>query len=216
MKQWHWVKAAMMFNSRLLLCLVSLYGGMVAVSASAQGATNDPHQLVRETTDNVLGLLKTGIDPAKSLDTFIAKLSEVLDPVIAFDYISKGVMGVHAEKASVEQRKQFSIAFKKGLVNTYGKGISGFQDLDISVLPPATPVGDRRRTKVVQEIRTASGVVKISYSMAKNRQDQWKVINFVLNGINFGQTFRGQFAAAVERNGGDLDKTIQEWEKGIQ
>ncbi|MFT5117797.1 MAG: phospholipid transport system substrate-binding protein, partial [Kiritimatiellia bacterium] len=69
---------------------------------------------------------------------------------------------------------------------------------------------------VVQEVRSASGVTKVSYSMAKNRQDQWKVINLVLNGINFGQTFRGQFAAAVEKNNGDLDKTIHQWESGVQ
>ena len=37
------------------------------------------------------------------------------------------------------------------------------------------------------------------------------MINVVLNGINLGQTFRGQFAAAVEKNNGDLAKTINEW-----
>ncbi|MFT5420824.1 MAG: phospholipid transport system substrate-binding protein [Candidatus Endobugula sp.] len=195
------------------LSIVGLCACMASISAFAQ---DDPHRLVEETTTQVLALLKTGIDPIKEPDEFVLQLSAVLDPVMAFNYIAKGVLGVHAEKASPEQQKQFSLSFKKGLVSTYGKGLSGFQDVDISVLAPAKPVGEARRTTVVQEVRSASGVTKVSYSMAKNRQDQWKVINLVLNGINFGQTFRGQFAAAVEKNNGDLDKTIHQWESGVQ
>jgi len=203
-------------KSKLLQSAVALFMCVTMFSVNSYSADSDPHQLVEATTNNVLELLKTGIDPVKSPDEFVAKLSEVLDPVVAFEYIAKGVMGVHAETASPEQLKQFSQAFKKGLVNTYGKGIGGFQDLEITVLPPAKPVGESRRTTVVQEIGASSGVAKVAYSMAKNRQGQWKMINLVLNGINFGQTFRGQFAAAVEKNDGDLDKTISDWEKGVQ
>jgi phospholipid transport system substrate-binding protein len=195
------------------LSIVGFCACMASVNVFAQ---NDPHQLVEETTAQVLALLQTGIDPVKEPDEFVLQLSAVLDPVIAFNYIAKGVLGVHAKKASPEQQQQFTLSFKKGLVSTYGKGLAGFQDLDISVLAPAQSVGEARRATVVQEVRTASGVTKVAYSMAKNRQNQWKVINLVLNGINFGQTFRGQFAAAVEKNNGDLDKTISQWEKGVQ
>jgi phospholipid transport system substrate-binding protein len=205
-----------MVNGRQWLCALALVGCMVSSWASAQTIASEPHALIRTTTDKVLALLKTDIDPVNSPDEFVAKLSEVLDPVVAFEYIAKGVLGVHAENASPEQIELFAASFKKGLVNTYGKGLSGFQGLDIEVLPPASPIGDARRTTVVQEIASAAGVVKVSYSMGKNRQGQWKMINLVLNGINFGQTFRGQFAAAVERNNGDVAKTIQQWENGVQ
>ena len=100
-------------------------------------------------------------------------------------------------------------------MTTYAKGVSGFQGLTIQVKPPLESIGDARKATVVQEIVTSSGVTKVSYSMAKNRQDQWKMVNLILNGINFGQTFRGQFAAAVEKNNGDVNKTIEEWEKGV-
>lgn len=209
--QWSMVKTGL---------LVRLFAALMFVIAPVQGhadnAVSEPHALVRSTTDEVLVLLQKGIDPVKSPEEFVTQLSEILDPVVAFEYIAKGVMGVHAENASPEQIKQFAESFKRGLVNTYGKGISGFQGLDIQVLPPAKPLGDARRATVRQEISSASGVTKVSYSMAKNRQGQWKMINLVLNGINFGQTFRGQFAAAVEKNQGDLDKTIKQWENSVQ
>jgi phospholipid transport system substrate-binding protein len=212
MKGWGLMRVREVLNLKWL-SIVGLCACMASISAFAQ---DDPHQLVEETTAQVLALLKTGIDPVKEPDEFVLQLSAVLDPVIAFNYIAKGVLGVHAEKASLEQQKQFALSFKKGLVSTYGKGLSGFQDLEIRVLAPTKPVGDARRATVVQEVRTTSGVTKVSYSMAKNRQDEWKVINFVLNGINFGHSFRGQFAAAVEKNNGDIDRTISQWEKGVQ
>jgi phospholipid transport system substrate-binding protein len=214
-----WIKSTINNVFCIKQSLHALLGGLIllgAVSVSAQNVASEPHDLVRATTEKVLGLLETGIDPVKSPEAFVDQISAILDPVVAFEYIAKGVLGVHAEKASPEQIKQFSIAFKKGLVNTYGKGISGFQGLDIQVLDPVKPVGDARRATVVQEIKSASGVTKVSYSMAKNRQGQWKMINLVLNGINFGKTFRGQFSAAVAKNQGDLDKTIQQWEQGVQ
>lgn len=198
-----------------VLSVLIVFGAM-SVPVQAQSAVSEPHELVRVTTAKVLGLLETGVDPVQSPDIFVEQLSAILDPVVAFEYIAKGVLGVHAEKASPAQIKQFAASFKKGLVNTYGKGISGFQGLDITVLAPTQPIGDARRATVAQEIKSASGITKVSYSMAKNRQGQWKMINLVLNGINFGQTFRGQFAAAVEKNQGDLDKTIQQWEQGVQ
>lgn len=215
MKQWLCASSGIRYIFRTLVVLSCV---MVSIGASAQNDASSlegPHKVIEETTAQVLSLLETGVDPVAAPEQFVTKLSEVLDPVVAFEYIAKGVMGVHAKNASPQQIKQFSESFKKGLVNTYGRGVSGFQGLDIEVLAPVKPVGDSRRANVVQEIRSSGGVNKVSYSMAKNRQGQWKLVNLVLNGINFGQTFRGQFAAAVDKNNGDVDKTIADWEKGV-
>jgi phospholipid transport system substrate-binding protein len=205
--------------SQVLSCTVKIFvfcGLLLSLHSQAEPLDSVPHQLVQKTTDNVIALLKTGVDPAEDADQFIAEMSVILDPIVAFDYIARGVLGRYGKGLSKQEQTQFARSFKKGLVNTYGKGISGFQDLDIRVKAPSDVLGDDvKRTAVVQEITTSSGVTKVSYTMAKNRQDQWKMINLVLNGINFGKTFRGQFAAAVEKNSGDVRKTIQEWEKGV-
>lgn len=201
---------------RLAVRVIYLFSLMLAVAnVQAQPFDSAPHQVVHETTQSVLALLETGIDPAADVDLFIQKISEILDPVVAFDYIARGVLGRHKEGLSEEQQRMFADAFKKGLVNTYGKGLSGFKGLTIDVKPPQAPLGDARRATVLQEVSGSSGVTKVSYSMAMNRDGQWKMINLILNGINFGQTFRGQFAAAVEKNEGDVIKTIEEWEKGV-
>ena len=202
--------------SRLLLigflCVSPLT--LSEVKVTTQPLSSEPHQVIQATTTKVLNALERGLDPIKEPEKFVAELSRILDPVVAFDYIARGVMGVYAKQASADQVKQFATAFKLGLVSTYGKGMASFSDLEVVVVPPSDSLEDARRVVVVQEIQGGSSTNQISYSMAKNRQGQWKMINVMLNGINLGETFRGQFAAAVEKNSGDLAKTINDWGKG--
>lgn len=185
-----------------------------AVKVKELDFDSEPHQVVQSTTLKVLSAIDGGLDPVKEPEAFVKQLSSILDPVVAFDYIAKGVMGNYAKQVTADQVKQFSSAFKLGLVNTYGKGMSNFSNLEVAVLPPVTPIGAGRKVAVVQEIRGASSTNQVSYTMAKNNKGEWKMINVVLNGINLGQTFRGQFAAEVEKNKGDVVKTINEWGEG--
>jgi phospholipid transport system substrate-binding protein len=194
----------------LVLCGLSSISS-AKVNVIEQAFDSIPHKVVQDTTQRVLVAVTSGLDPIKEPEVFVDELSEILDPVIAFDYIARGVMGNYAKDVTKAQVSQFAKSFKLGLVNTYGNGMSNFSDLEIVVLPPKKPVGEQRRVVVVQEISGGTDTNLVSYSMAKNNQGQWKIINVVLNGINLGQTFRGQFAAEVKKNKGDVIKTIDEW-----
>ena len=50
----------------------------------------------------------------------------------------------------------------------------------------------------------------MSYTL-ESINGEWKVRNVIINGINVGKLFRDQFADAMQRNGNDLDKTINGW-----
>jgi len=50
----------------------------------------------------------------------------------------------------------------------------------------------------------------VSYTMVQ-LDGQWKLRNVIINGINVGKLFRDQFADSMQRNGNDLDKTIDGW-----
>jgi phospholipid transport system substrate-binding protein len=66
------------------------------------------------------------------------------------------------------------------------------------------------RVNVLQEVRSNEGLTKVSYTLVRNRAGQWKMINVVLNGVNLGKTFRGQFSQAMQQHG-DIDKVIANW-----
>ena len=41
------------------------------------------------------------------------------------------------------------------------------------------------------------------------------VRNVIINGINIGKLFRDQFADAMQKHNGDLDKTIDGWSEVV-
>lgn len=173
-----------------------------------------PHQIVQDVTVKVIDAVESGdLDPAKDPESFVKALSEILDPVVAFEYIARQVMGNHAKSVTAAQISEFSDAFKLGLVNTYGKGVSGFDDLIITVLPPDAGAEPSKRVSVIQELKTVTGTNQVTYIMGQNKKKEWKMINIYLNGVNLGSTLRTQFAAAVKKNNGDVVKTINEWDK---
>jgi phospholipid transport system substrate-binding protein len=184
--------------------------GALLTAAGAWAQT--PHDVVRGVTDQLMAEVEANrqyldTDP----DKFYAAVGGVLEPVVDFKFIAMSVMGPYSKKAAPEQKDQFVEAFKGGLINIYAKGMAGFGDLEIVVLPPEGDISGQRRVSVVQEVRgDDGGVNRISYTMGKNREGEWKLINVVLNGINLGKTFRSQFMQAMKKQG-DLNQVIAEW-----
>ena len=61
------------------------------------------------------------------------------------------------------------------------------------------------------QVKGSNGAVyPVSYTLVK-LNGEWKVRNVVINGINIGKLFRDQFADAMQRNGNNLDTTINNW-----
>lgn len=184
---------------------------LLTVGFSAQAQSEGPHDIVAKVTDKLVG---AALEHRQSPDqeAFDATVMEALEPVVAFDYIARVVMGDYYKKASKEQRERFSSLFKTGLVSTYAKGIATYADSDITLVPPAEPLGDSRRVTVEQEVKHEGEKHSLSYSMAKNKEGQWKLVNLILNGVNLGRSFSSQFSQLANRHGGDIDKIIDNWE----
>ena len=175
----------------------------------------EPHRVVQDITDRLLFIINDGkLDPITSPDKFYNSAAAILEPIVAFNYIAKGVMGNYADQVTPEQQQRFTKTFKKGLVNTYSKGIAGFSDsISITILQPEVKTTGQRKVSVIQKVLNRGTTTYVSYTMAQNRGKQWKLVNVVLNGINLGKTFRGQFAQAVQKNQGNVIKVIDEWGK---
>jgi len=183
-------------------------------SATAQPAATNPtaHDIVQQVQDELLKTIANSRDTIETEpEAYYAAVQTVLDPVVDFHFIARVVMGGYAKQASPEQYERFTETFKGGLVSTYAKGMASFADFDIVVLPPNGDISGQRKVSVAQEVRGGENVNRVSYTMVKNRRGEWKLINVVLNGINLGKTFRSQFAQAMKKNQGDLDKVIADW-----
>ena len=61
------------------------------------------------------------------------------------------------------------------------------------------------------EIITSSKSYPGVYSMYLDKNNEWKIINIVVNGINLGLTFRSQFYSLMEKNNNDVSTVIDKW-----
>ncbi len=210
----------------LLAVLMLVLSGTVLAgeeqAKSGQEATGkSPDELVKTITDRVLRDIETYREAIEEVDDrerekalleeFYGGLMDTLEPVVDFHWISLNVMGSYREQASDEQRRRFQKVFTRSLVQTYGRGLLTYSDQEITVEPLDEPLGDRRRVTVTQKILGKDQTYPLYYSMGRNREGDWKVINVIINGVNLGKTFRNQFTQAASNHDGDIDKVIENW-----
>ncbi|MDT3311650.1 ABC transporter substrate-binding protein [Pseudomonas sp. rhizo66] len=189
----------------LLVLLAAL--PLMANAAPGQSA----HDLVQDTTNRMLADLAANKEKYKQdPQGFYTALDTIVGPVVDAEGISKSIMTVkYSRKATPAQMKTFEENFKKGLFQFYGNALLEYNNQGISVDPARDESGDR--TSVNMTVKGSNGAIyPVQYTLEKI-SGEWKLRNVIINGINIGKLFRDQFADAMQRNGNDLDKTINNW-----
>lgn len=174
-------------------------------------ATPSAHEVVKSTTDQLLGDLKANKAAyQQNPQSFYDTLERILGPVVDSEGISRSIMTVkYSRGASDAQLKRFEENFKRSLMQFYGNALLEYDNQGIRVLPAKAEGAER--ASVGMEVTDNKGVVyPVSYTMVQ-LDGQWKLRNVIINGINVGKLFRDQFADSMQRNGNDLDKTIDGW-----
>ncbi|MGH8433445.1 MAG: MlaC/ttg2D family ABC transporter substrate-binding protein [Pseudomonas sp.] len=191
---------------RGLLVLLAVFPLFALAAPSAQ-------DLVQQTTDELLNDLKANKEQYRSNPSaFYDALNRIIGPVVDADGISRSIMTVkYSRGATPEQLQRFQDNFKRSLMQFYGNALLEYNNQDIRVLPASGKQSDPERTSVNMEVRDSKGTVyPVTYTMTKVN-GEWMLRNVTINGINIGKLFRDQFADAMQKNGNDLDKTINGW-----
>lgn len=175
-------------------------------------AATDARTVVEQTTQELLGDLAANKelyrnDPA----AFYTAMDNILGDVVDADGISRSVMTVrYSRRATSEQMQRFQENFKRSLMQFYGNALLEYDNQGIRVLPDVRMQGNDR-SEVRMEVTDKKGVVyPVSYTMVKV-DNQWRMRNVIINGINLGKLFRDQFSEAMQRNAQDLDRVIDNW-----
>ena len=189
----------------LLVLLAAL--PLMANAAPGQSA----HVLIQDTTNRMLADLQANKEKYKQdPQDFYAALNNIVGPVVDAEGISKSIMTVkYSRKATPEQMQRFQENFKRGLFQFYGNALLEYNNQGITVDPAKDESGER--TSVNMTVKGSNGAIyPVQYTLEKI-SGEWKLRNVIINGINIGKLFRDQFADAMQRNGNDLDKTIDGW-----
>lgn len=141
-----------------------------------------------------------------------SKLNEAMQPYVDFRYISARVMGGRYFRAATpQQRSQFAATFQTTLVRTFGQGLMDFdyREFDLQIEQRETRYEDQ--DNVTLEVVAKDGKrYPVTFSL-RLHQDEWKIINLIVNGINLGLTFNSQFDRAMREANRDFDWVIANW-----
>ncbi|MGL4316930.1 MAG: MlaC/ttg2D family ABC transporter substrate-binding protein [Pseudomonas sp.] len=194
--------------------LKALRNSLLAVLAIAPllvQAAPSAHDVVEQATSQLLDDLKANKAAyQQNPQSFYDTLNRILGPVVDSDGISRSIMTVkYSRNATDEQMQRFADNFKRSLMQFYGNALLEYDNQGIRVLPAKAEGADR--ASVGMEVSGKNGAVyPVSYTMVLV-DGQWMLRNVIINGINVGKLFRDQFADAMQRNGNDLNKTIDGW-----
>ncbi len=191
-----------------------------AAVARAKAAVKNAEatEVVQVATDEVLALIKRGQAYAKDdPERFYTEVEEILTPFVDFDKFARSVMGVWAKRASGEQRARFADSFKWSLVRTYALALTEFNEGQVRVVPPPRQSPNPDQEAVTMEVLYQGKTYQVVYAMQR-RNDEWGLVNLVIEGINLRLNYRSQFDSAMKgpKFDRDLDKVIDAWSNVIE
>jgi|TARA_B100001093_G_scaffold318803_1_gene304210 phospholipid transport system substrate-binding protein len=173
----------------------------------------DPHIFIDQNAQMMVQVLIENKDLfTENRNEYENKIKEIFEPMIDFKRVAASVMGKKYYLASSsDQRNDFVEIFKDSLLDTYAETLAQWENQAIVTIFPEEAIKDNiKNIEVKQILNTGNSKYPISYKLRKNDQN-WMIINIIVNGVNLGLTFRNQFQALANNNNGNINLTLEGW-----
>jgi phospholipid transport system substrate-binding protein len=224
------MKSAMLLKAvgalLMTLALVARVAGAPAVNGPQAISRSDPELMLKQATDQLLEISKEAqLYASQEPERYYAAVTGVLDQVMDTQYFARGVMATYAsmrlykslqtdaERAAFRDRVgRFAIALKRVWMVKYADALLRFHGEKIELARLATGNDSDDRALVEQTIHDEGNqTYLVQYSLRKASDGGWLIINVIVEDINLGETYRSQFAEAVENHKGDVDYVVDHW-----
>lgn len=187
---------------------------IVLFAAQARAEDIGPDELVRNTTQQVISVIKQDKD-IQSGDR--AKIYALVEEKVLthFDFrrMSQLAMGKNWRQATPEQQDAIIKEFRSLLVRTYAVSLSQYRDQKIEIKPTKLEPDAKDATVKSVFIQSGREPVTVDYSMYKLPVG-WKVFNITVEGVSLVENYRATFNDQVRKSGVDgLIKTLAERNK---
>lgn len=224
------MKATTTMSYLILAAFIALVVPAQSRDAGVDGfpaiSRTDPELMLKQATDQLLAISKAARDYVDTdRERYYSEVAAVLDQVMDINYFARGVMATYAsaraykaltseaeKKAFRERVARFAVALKRVWMVKYADALLKADGERIELNRINTADDDDDRASVNQTITDKKNQkYLVQYSLHKVKDGSWMIANVIVEGINLGQTYRSQFAEAVENNGGDVDYVVDNW-----
>lgn len=190
--------------------LVAVFCFFFVFSTSSVNAEESLESFVQRKSDEILALINEGragfeADPG----VLYGQIGSILDGLVDFKMLSRGIMGKYYKVASDDQRSGFQQELRNYLTEVYTKALVKFKSKSIEIIPLKKP--PTNKATISMKVTTEDdSTFLLAYSMAK-KESEWLVRNIVVDGINMGLTYRSQFDSMMISNDNNVDAVIENW-----
>ena len=185
----------------------SVLSAMLATTAFA-APTETPPDFVKRVADGLITRLKADNAKLQNNPALVrAIIRQNLDPYVDSQAFTRIVLGTYANNqyTNAAQRAQFEKNFREVIIENYGGAFAKYTNESYTMRP--YKASNSKNPVVTLDFLHNGEKIPVSFQLT-DKGDQWKVRNINVSGIDLGLQFRNQFAATVQRNGGDINKAI--------
>lgn len=173
------------------------------VTATAVAAEMAPDALVKETSQDVLEIVKKDKDiQAGNKQKIYALVDAKVLPHFDFKRMTQLAVGKSWRQATPAQQDALVKEFRALLVRTYSTSLSTYKNQVIDYKPLRMEPSDTDVTVKTVVKQPGGQPIPIDYSLQKNT-DGWKVYDVVVDNISLVTNYRGSFASEIRQSGID-------------
>ncbi|TCV83705.1 MlaC/ttg2D family ABC transporter substrate-binding protein [Sulfurirhabdus autotrophica] len=194
----------MNFINRMLIA--ALFFG----SFSVQAADMTPDALAKNTTQEVLALIKQDKDLAGNQEKLHKLIEAKILPHFDFARMTRLAVGKNWRSATAPQQESLVKEFRTLLVRTYSNSLAAYKNQVIDFKPFKMQPDETDVTVKTQVVQPGAQPIPIDYAMEKTA-DGWKVYDVTVDGVSLVINYRSSFSSEVRQSGIDgLIKTLVE------
>lgn len=193
---------------RLLWVVCVIAGAMFIGNASRADDAAEAEGFVRTLSDTVIQQLT---DPSLGGEEQERRFRAIIKDAVAFDTISRWVLGRHWRSADEAQQARFRALFEDLMVVTYAHRFQdyGGEKLNITATRPI----ETDQWLVQSLIGRPGGDKDLRVDWRVRRSDgNLRIIDIMVEGLSMAQTQRSEFGSVLKNNGGNLDSLMGDLE----
>jgi phospholipid transport system substrate-binding protein len=162
---------------------------------SAAAAT--PRETVTTMADAVIKVLK---GDTRSTADKRAEVERIVYGAVDFDTLSRLVMARNWSRLSPAQQDEFRREFRRHLSTTYGRRVESYSNETVDVTGEREEARGDHTVKTVIRRGGGNADIQVDYRL-RQVGGQWKIIDFVIEGVSLVANFRSQFQEIMSSGG---------------
>ncbi len=187
-------------TSTFLLALLMMF----LLQASAASIL-PPEKVIKNTATEMIAALKADKALLERDPDHVYKLvNRIMIPNFDLPLMAKRVLGKHWRRADVQQRKEFTAAFKQLLVRAYAKSLVNYSEREIHYLPVRKKKGAQSvavRSEVARPGKEPLNVVYRLRLKETAKETTWKVFDVSIDGVSLVLNYRSTFSKEIKKGG---------------